>query len=37
LKALGREADDLSKHDRLLIEAAQRDPARFAELYENNF
>jgi RNA polymerase sigma-70 factor, ECF subfamily len=23
--------------ERLLIEAAQRDPARFAELYENNF
>jgi RNA polymerase sigma-70 factor (ECF subfamily) len=32
LKALKKEADD-----RLLIEAAQRDPARFAELYENNF
>jgi RNA polymerase sigma-70 factor, ECF subfamily len=37
LKALSREADDLGKNDRLLIEAAQRDPARFAELYENNF
>ena len=24
-------------NERLLIEAAQRDPARFAELYENNF
>jgi RNA polymerase sigma-70 factor, ECF subfamily len=23
--------------ERLLVEAAQRDPARFAELYENNF
>ena len=23
--------------DRLLVEAAQRDPARFAELYENHF
>jgi RNA polymerase sigma-70 factor, ECF subfamily len=32
LKALKKEADE-----RLLIEAAQRDPARFAELYENNF
>jgi RNA polymerase sigma-70 factor (ECF subfamily) len=32
LKALKKEADE-----RLLIEAAQRDPARFADLYENNF
>jgi len=32
LKALKREADE-----RLLIEAAQQDPARFAELYEINF
>jgi RNA polymerase sigma-70 factor (ECF subfamily) len=32
LKALKREADE-----RLLIEAAQEDPARFAELYEMNF
>jgi RNA polymerase sigma-70 factor (ECF subfamily) len=32
LKALSKEADE-----RRLIEAAQRDPARFAELYENNF
>jgi RNA polymerase sigma-70 factor, ECF subfamily len=32
LKALKKEADD-----RLLIEAAQQDPARFAELYELNF
>jgi RNA polymerase sigma-70 factor, ECF subfamily len=32
LKALKQEADE-----RLLIEAAQRDPARFAELYELNF
>jgi len=32
LKALKKEADE-----RLLIEAAQRDPARFAELYEINF
>jgi len=32
LKALSKEADE-----RLLIEAAQKAPARFAELYENNF
>ena len=32
MKALKKEADD-----RLLVEAAQKDPARFAELYENNF
>jgi RNA polymerase sigma-70 factor (ECF subfamily) len=32
VKALKREADE-----RLLIEAAQQDPARFAELYESNF
>jgi RNA polymerase sigma-70 factor (ECF subfamily) len=32
LKALGKEADE-----RLLIEAAQKDPARFAELYECHF
>jgi RNA polymerase sigma-70 factor, ECF subfamily len=32
LKALKKEADE-----RLLIEAAQQDPARFAELYELNF
>jgi RNA polymerase sigma-70 factor (ECF subfamily) len=32
LKALKKEADE-----RLLVEAAQQDPARFAELYENNF
>jgi RNA polymerase sigma-70 factor (ECF subfamily) len=32
LKALRKEADE-----RLLVEAAQRDPERFAELYENNF
>lgn len=32
MKALKREADE-----RLLIEAAQNDPARFAELYEMNF
>jgi RNA polymerase sigma-70 factor, ECF subfamily len=32
LKALKKEADE-----RLLIEAAQQNPARFAELYERNF
>ena len=32
MKALKKEADE-----RLLIEAAQSDPARFADLYENNF
>lgn len=32
MKALNNEADE-----RLLIEAAQRDPARFAELYTRNF
>ncbi len=32
MKALSKEADE-----RLLIEAAQNEPARFAELYENNF
>ena len=32
LKALKKEADE-----RLLIEAAQRDPSRFTELYENHF
>jgi RNA polymerase sigma-70 factor, ECF subfamily len=32
LKALKREADE-----RLLVEAAQRDPGHFAELYEQNF
>jgi len=32
LKALKKEADE-----RLLVEAAQKDPARFAQLYELNF
>lgn len=32
MKALKKEADE-----RLLIEAAQRDPSRFAELYKNHF
>ena len=30
-------ARDTESDERLLIEAAQRDPRRFAELYENNF
>jgi RNA polymerase sigma-70 factor (ECF subfamily) len=34
LKALKKEAQH---DDRFLVEAAQKDPARFAELYENNF
>ena len=33
MKVLENETTD----ERLLIEAAQRDPTRFAELYENNF
>jgi RNA polymerase sigma-70 factor, ECF subfamily len=37
LKALTREAPDRNENERLLIEAAQRDPARFAELYEIHF
>jgi RNA polymerase sigma-70 factor, ECF subfamily len=32
-----RQTADLNRGDRLLIAAAQKDPARFAELYENNF
>ena len=32
LKVPGREAEE-----RLLVEAAQKDPARFADLYESNF
>jgi RNA polymerase sigma-70 factor (ECF subfamily) len=32
VKALKKEADE-----RLLVEAAQQDPTRFADLYENNF
>jgi RNA polymerase sigma-70 factor (ECF subfamily) len=30
-------ADPVTEEERLLIEAAQRDPGRFAELYERNF
>jgi len=35
-KTLGKDGE-AGADDRLLIEAAQRDPSRFAELYENNF
>jgi RNA polymerase sigma-70 factor, ECF subfamily len=35
LKAL--ETQDLNNNERLQVEAAQENPARFAELYENNF
>jgi len=37
LKALENEKLTKQNHERLQIEAAQRDTARFAELYENNF
>jgi RNA polymerase sigma-70 factor (ECF subfamily) len=37
LKALTARDKDGQADERLLVEAAQRDPARFAELYENNF
>jgi RNA polymerase sigma-70 factor, ECF subfamily len=37
LKALTARNMERPADERLLIEAAQRDPARFAELYENNF
>jgi RNA polymerase sigma-70 factor (ECF subfamily) len=33
----GLTATDADTAERLLIEAAQKDPARFAEVYENNF
>lgn len=36
MKTPQAEPDEL-QDERLLIEAAQRDPSRFAELYENNF
>ena len=32
-----KEASGLAADDRLLVEAAQKDPSRFAELYELNF
>ena len=32
-----KEASGLAGDDRLLVEAAQKDPSRFAELYELNF
>jgi RNA polymerase sigma-70 factor, ECF subfamily len=37
LKALTDQNKERQADERLLVEAAQRDPARFAELYENNF
>jgi RNA polymerase sigma-70 factor, ECF subfamily len=37
LKALTARNIERQADERLLIEAAQKDPARFAELYENNF
>jgi RNA polymerase sigma-70 factor, ECF subfamily len=37
LKALTARNRERQADERLLIEAAQKDPARFAELYENNF
>jgi RNA polymerase sigma-70 factor, ECF subfamily len=37
LKALTVRNKERQADERLLIEAAQKDPARFAELYENNF
>jgi RNA polymerase sigma-70 factor (ECF subfamily) len=37
LKALTARNKERQADERLLIEAAQHDPARFAELYENNF
>ena len=32
-----KQASGLAGDDRLLVEAAQKDPSRFAELYELNF
>jgi RNA polymerase sigma-70 factor, ECF subfamily len=37
LRALTARNKERQADERLLVEAAQRDPARFAELYENNF
>ncbi len=37
MKALTVRNKERQADERLLIEAAQKDPARFAELYENNF
>ena len=37
MKALTARNQERQADERLLIEAAQRDPARFAELYANNF
>ena len=37
MKALTARNKERQADERLLVEAAQRDPARFADLYENNF
>jgi RNA polymerase sigma-70 factor, ECF subfamily len=37
LKALTARKTERQADERLLIEAAQKNPARFSELYENNF
>ncbi len=37
MKALTAGNKERQADERLLVEAAQRDPARFADLYENNF
>jgi RNA polymerase sigma-70 factor (ECF subfamily) len=37
VKALTARNKERQADERLLVEAAQKDPARFAELYENNF
>ncbi len=37
MKVLTAQNKERQADERLLIEAAQKDPARFAELYENNF
>ena len=37
MKALTARNKERQADERLLVEAAQKDPARFAELYENNF
>ena len=37
MKTLTARNKERQADERLLVEAAQKDPARFAELYENNF
>jgi len=36
-KASREESSGLREHDRVLVEAAQKDPSKFAELYDLNF